>query len=417
MNNISEILPSSQQSDKTDENPDAETCLSAPFEINAHDHHFTFYSRGHDRLDALIKHIASARESLHAFYFLYEPDAAGRKVRDALIEAAKRGVDTCLYIDAFGSGAEDEFFDSLIAAGGRFKQFSASWNVQFLIRNHQKMAIADRKRVMGGGFNISDEYFAPLEQNGWCDLGVMIEGPIVERFNEWFDCVEEWIQSDGSELRKIQAMVRDWDPGTGPVQLIMGGPTAVSSDWAVRFKQDLTRSKRTDLVTAYFSPPRTMRRVLRKAARNSKLRMILASKSDMAVTVLAARLHYKRLGKAGAKVVEFQPSKLHMKLLVTDDITYFGSGNLDMRSVRLNLEMMVRVEDAALAAKMRELIDGLERSSAPIDKKWRKLHAGPTNWLRWVISSFMLRAVDYNLARRFNLGPTKLRNVRPRRGD
>ncbi len=389
--------------------------LSEPFEVAVHDHKFTFFPRGQDRLDALLDHIGSAQESLHAFYFLFEADTVGRKVRDALIAAAERGVDTRLYIDAYGSDADDQFFEPLIAAGGCFKRFSASWNVQYLIRNHQKMAIADRSHVMGGGFNISQEYFAPLQDEGWCDLGVAIEGPIVERFNEWFDCIEQWIESDGSQLRKIRELVRDWETGSGPVQLIMGGPTAVSSDWAVRFKKDIAQSNNLDLVTAYFSPPRAMRRVLRKAAVAGNLRMILAGKSDMALTVMAARVHYRRLLKAGVGLFEYQPSKLHMKLLVMDDITYFGSGNLDMRSVRLNLELMVRIEDAMLASKMRSLIDQLEHSSAPIDATWRKIHASPINRIKWFVSSFMLRFVDYKLSRRLGLGPPGLKSVRPQR--
>ena len=385
-----------------------------PFSVKSHEHEFTFYPGGAERLQVLIDHIESAKHSVRAFYFLFEPDGTGAKVRDALIAAAKRGVDTVLYIDAFGSNATDEFFDDLIAAGGRFSQFAPSWNVQFLIRNHQKMAIVDRKRVLGGGFNISDEYFAPPEENGWCDLGVMIEGPLVERFNEWFDEIDEWISSDGSELRAVRDMVRDWDTGDGPVQLIMGGPTAVSSDWAVRFKRDMARADRIDLVTAYFSPPRSMRRVLRKAARHSKLRMILASKSDFEITVLAGRLHYKKLLKAGTRLFEYQPSKLHMKLLVVDDTVYFGSGNLDRRSIRLNLEMMVRVEDAEMANRMRGLMDHMEKGSRPVDKSWFAQYAKWSDKLRWTVSSFMLRSVDYNLARKLNLGPSDLKNNSPR---
>ncbi len=377
-----------------------------------HGHRFMFYPHGADRLAALLDHIESAQESLHAFYFQYDTDDTGKKVRNALIAAAERGVDTCLYIDSFGSNAEDGFFDDLVAAGARFAQFSPSFNKRFLIRNHQKMAIADRKSVMSGGFNIADEYFASPEENGWCDLGVKIDGPLVDRFNEWFAEIDEWINSDGSEFRKVREMVRDWDSEEGSVQLLMGGPTTISSQWAVRFKQDLARSDRLDLITAYFSPPRSTRRALKRAAKRSKLRMILASKSDFAITVLAARLHYRRLVKSGAKLFEFQPTKLHMKLMVLDDITYFGSGNLDMRSVRLNLELMIRVEDAGMAAKMREMMDHMEQSSRPVDKSWFAQYAKWSDRLRWFVSYFMLRSVDYNFSRHFGLGPSNLKNAR-----
>lgn len=385
-----------------------------PFEVQAHGHTFTFLPRGEDRLEALLELIASARETLDCFYFLYAEDSAGQKVLDALTHAARRGVAVRLYIDAFGSSAEPDFFNSLIDAGGVFERFQARFTKRFLIRNHQKMAIADNARVMSGGFNISDAYFAEPSQNGWKDLGVHIEGPIVQRFTDWFECIHEWITTDGSEFRRIREMVRDWDPGDGPVQLIMGGPTSVTSDWAVRFKRDLADAKRLDIVTAYFIPPRSMRRVLRRAARSKALRLIAASKSDFAITVLAARIHYHRLVRAGARLFEYQPSKLHMKLMVLDDICLFGSGNLDMRSVRLNLEAMLRVEDPAMAQKLREIIDDMESVSRPIDRQWFAQYAGLSDRLRWLVSSFMLRFVDYNVSRQLNLGPSKLKNASPK---
>ncbi len=382
------------------------------------DHTFAFYPRGEDRLEALLELIGSAQKTLDCFYFLYAEDESGTRVRDALIEAARRGVAVRLYIDAFGSSAEPPFFEELVGAGGTFARFHAQFSKRFLIRNHQKMAIADNQRVMAGGFNVSDNYFARSCDSGWCDLGVRIVGPIVQRYTEWFECIDQWINTEGSEFRRIREMVRDWDPGEGPIQLIMGGPTSVTSDWAVRFKQDLIKAKRLDIVTAYFSPPRSVRRVLRRAARKHRLRMILASKSDFALTVLAARIHYKRLVRAGARLFEFQPCKLHMKLMVLDDICHFGSGNLDMRSMRLNLEVMVRVEDARMAEKLRECIDAMEQASRPVDKSWFAQYGGISDRLRWLVSTFMLRFVDYNLSRQLNLGPSKLKNASPNhRGD
>ena len=382
-----------------------------PFTVHAHDHEFTFYPGGKDRLDALIEHIGSAKKTLKCFYFEYDEDDAGAKVRDALADAARRGVEVSLYIDAVGSTAKPPFFEVLQEAGGTFDRFQADVSKRALIRNHQKMVIVDNERVMAGGFNITDGYFSTAKDNGWKDLGVKITGPIVQRYTDWYACIEKWIETDGSEFRLIREMVRDWDSEDGPVRLIMGGPTSVTSEWVVRFKEDLARTKRRDIVTAYFAPPRSVRRVLRRAAKTGQMRMILASKSDFAITVLAARIHYRRLVRAGTRLFEYQPSKLHMKLMVLDDICYFGSGNLDMRSVRLNLEIMLRVEDAGMAAKLREVIDDMEQVSRPVDKSWFRQYAGWTDKVRWLVSSFMLRFVDYKLSRKLNLGPSKLKNA------
>lgn len=383
-----------------------------PFTLPAAGSRFTFYPRGADRLEALIELIEGAHDTLDAFYFEYDPDETGIRVRDALVAAARRGVRVRLYVDAFGSGAQPDFFSDLVDAGGTFNRFQARWNIRFLIRNHQKMAIADGERVMSGGFNIADAYFAPPQGFGWTDLGVRIEGALTQRFAAWFALIHEWMTADGSEFRRIRSLVRDWDGGDGPVQLLLGGPTTVTSSWARAFKRDLAHSERTDIVTAYFSPPRSVRRALRRAAHHARLRMILARWSDAQITVRAARLHYKRMVRNGAALFEYQPTKLHMKLIILDNVAYIGSGNLDMRSVRLNLELMIRVEDASIADRLRVLIDALEAESHAVDSAWLAEHGGVGNRLRSLWASAMMRFVDYKLARSLNLGAPSRANTR-----
>ncbi len=378
-----------------------EYCEAERFEIKAQEHSFTFYPTGSDRLEALVEHIGSAKQSLKAFYYLFQPDQSGERVRDALVEAAQRGVDVHLIVDDFGSDAPVKFFDPLVEAGGKFSVFSARWSVRYLIRNHQKFAIVDGTRVMTGGANVSDHYFEKPCNNGWCDLSVAIEGEVVERFTDWFGQIVDWIEKDGSQLRSLRRMIRQWNPGEGPVQLLVGGPSVSLYGWARRFRQDLVSAKRLDLVSAYFTPHRSMRRQMAKVARRGKARLITAGKSDIDATIAAARLLYRSLLKAGAKIYEFQPSKLHMKLLIVDDGSYVGSANLDKRSIRINVELMVRVEDAALADRLRELMDHMQTASDPITpKRYKELSAFPAR-LKWT-GAYMLAGADYWVTRKLN---------------
>lgn len=375
-----------------------------PFTVEAQGHTFSFYPDGQDRLDRLMEHIESAQECMQMFYFMFQEDNAGVRVRDALIAAAKRGVEVELMVDDFGTDAPEEFFEPLREAGGRFDLFSPRLGVRYLIRNHQKMAIADRCRVMAGGFNVSDHYFSGPPDNGWCDLGVHIEGPVTQQFCDWFDQLKEWIENKSSDFRLIRKKVRAWDGGDGPVRLLIGGPGKSPSDWAICAKQDIANSNRLDMVMAYFSPPRSFRRVMNRLARRGSARVIMAGKSDNTTTIAAARSLYRSMIKAGTKIYEFKPCKLHMKLMVIDDTSYFGSANFDHRSIRLNLELMVRVEDAELASKLREMIDHVEQASEPITKDWI---AGQSNWfnrLRWRLGRYIVSSIDYTITRRLNLG-------------
>src|SRR5690348_15972907 len=99
-------------------------------------------------------------------------------------------------------------------------------------------------------------------------------------------------------------------------------------------------------------------------ARRGKVRIVNAGKSDNRATIGAARVFYWRLLKRGVELYEYRPSKLHTKLIVIDDVVHIGSANFDMRSLYLNLEMMLRVDDPGFAALMHRFADGqIEDSS------------------------------------------------------
>jgi cardiolipin synthase len=374
------------------------------FTVTAQGHSFTFYPRGADRLAALIELIGAARETLAVFYYMFDSDGSGIKVRDALVAAAARGVKVDLIVDDFGNDAGAAFFEPLIEAGGSFATFSPKWGTRYLVRNHQKLVIADGARVMTGGANVSDHYFAAPQDNGWCDLSVTIEGAVVGKFSEWFGLLQSWVAGEAKgrthQLRRLRDIVKTWDGGAegAPVRLLVGGPLVRRGHWAWQLRKDLIAAKRLDTVSAYFSPPRSFRRQIAQVARRGKVRMVMAGKSDIAAAVDMARLQYKQLLSAGARLCEFGVCKLHMKLIVVDDASYVGSANLDKRSFRINVEMMVRIEDAALAARLRELIDHMEAASMPVTREWYAREATFLNRIRWQVA-YWLSLADYRISR------------------
>lgn len=384
----------------SDREPDY--CDLPPFSVNAQEHGFTFYPGGADRLRALLDLIAGARQRLQMFYYLFDSDASGTAVRDALVAAAARGVKVELIVDDFGNDAGRAFFQPLIEAGGEFELFSPRWGKRYLVRNHQKFAIVDRRLVMCGGANVSDHYFNPPANNGWCDLSVKIEGPVCEQFIAWFGLLKGWVESHNTgnigKLRSLRDIVRDWDGGDGPVRLLLGGPLVRRGHWAWFLRRDLAAACRLDTVSAYFSPPRSFRRQFLQVARRGPVRMIMPGKSDLAVAIDMARLLYRKLLAGGAKIFEFQPCKLHMKLLVVDDASYIGSANLDKRSFRINVELMVRIEDAGLAARLRELIDHMQASSIPVTPQWYARKATFLVRMRWRFA-YWLSLADYRFSR------------------
>ena len=377
-------------------------CDLDPFSLTAAGHDFTFYPHGQDRLKALVALVESAQASLKVFYYLFDSDAAGTMVRDALIAAARRGVRVDLIVDDFGNDAGEAFFEPLVEAGGTFAIFSPKWGKRYLVRNHQKFVIVDGARVMTGGANVSDQYFAIPADNGWCDLSVLIEGPVVEQFTRWFGLLASWVENAAEgrtrQLRRLRDIVQDWQGGDGPVRLLVGGPLVRRGHWAWVLRQDLVAAKRLDTVSAYFSPPRSFRRQMTRIGRRGEARMIMAGKSDIATAIDMARLLYGQFLRARVKLFEFAVCKLHMKLLVVDDITYVGSANLDKRSFRINVELMVRIEDAGLAAEMRRLIDHMAEASEPITPAWYAEHSTFLNRMRWRVA-YWLSLADYRISK------------------
>ncbi len=355
-------------------------------------------------MDALIELIDEAQQSLDLVFYIYEPDTSGKRVRDALANAAQRGVRVRLIVDGFGSSANANFFQPLTEANGEFRTFSAKWSRRYLIRNHQKILIADGNAAMLGGFNIADDYFTPERGDGWSDLGLVIRGAALADLERWFDTLFQWVAERQAPWRSIRLAVRDWNPQGNQVQVLIGGPTLGLSSWASSILSDLDNGNRLDMMMAYFSPAAGVIFKIAEIAKRGAASLVLAGKSDNGATIGAARSLYKFLLKRKTKLWEFSHAKLHTKLVVIDDVTYIGSANFDMRSLYLNLEVMLRIEDAEFAERMRQYIAHHRDHSEPVTLEWHRKKAGLINRVRWVLSWFLVAVVDYTVTRRLNLG-------------
>ena len=365
----------------------------------------TVQTGGHERLDALIALIDNAKESLRILYYIWLDDDSGRRVRDALIAAAQRGVHVSMLLDGFGSsGASEEFFQPLVDAKARFCRFVPKWGRRYLLRNHQKLALADGTKAIVGGFNIGDEYFGTIESGAWRDIGLQVEGPAVFAMVKYFDDLFTWSETDGGTIRQLRRMLSRHSTRQGTMSWLFGGPSRRLSPWARSLRNDLETASRADFFIAYFVPSLSMMRRIYGVAKRGRVRMVTAGKSDIMPTIWAARFSYWRLIKHNVEVYEYQPTKLHTKLIVIDDAVHIGSANFDMRSLYLNLEMMLRVDDPAFAAQMRAYIDSEIEVSDHIEPAEHRKSMTLLNRLRWAFGYFLMVTADYNVAQRLNLG-------------
>lgn len=373
----------------------------APMEVAGN--RLTLLADGPARLEALCALIDGAEESLRILYYIWEDDNAGRRVRDALRAAATRGVKVSLLVDGFGaSSAPRGFFDPLIAANARFCRFVPRWGRRYLLRNHQKLALADGRKAIVGGFNISDDYFGTAETGAWRDLGLEVEGPSTACLTGYFEALFAWAETPDASIRRLRRVLSRNSVADGPLHWLFGGPTRRLSPWARAVKEDMMHAGNLDMISAYFAPSLAMVRRIFGIARRGRARILTPAKLDHQWAVDAARFSYWRLLKRGTEIYEYQPTKLHTKLIIIDDAVHIGSANFDMRSLYLNLEMMLRVDDPAFAATMRRFVDGeiaVSRRILPAEHRARM-----TLWTRikWGLAYFLMASADYNLTRRLN---------------
>ena len=359
---------------------------------------------GCERVDTMVELIDAAEESIRLLFYLFEPDEEGERVRDALTRAATRGVSVAMILDDFGTNkAPDDFFEPIIEAGGDSCVFHPRIGRRYFIRNHQKLAIFDGKTAIIGGANLAQDYLSDGKEQCWRDLWLRIEGPTVDHARQYFDALDRWTKEGNSSTTTLKTLICDFSQKEGKLRWVFGGPRPRISPMLAAITADIDRAEELHLVAAYFSPSRAMlRRIGDIAARGGNASILTAAKSDNNATIAAARHTYKRLLRRGVDMYEFNRCRLHMKLVVVDDATYIGSSNYDFRSLYINLELMLRIEDAEFAKKMHDFA----RSEMAMSKHVTcEVHNERATWWRrmtWAISRWLTTTMDYTVSRRMN---------------
>ena len=339
---------------------------------------------GREMFPAMLVAIGAARESIRLESYIFADGQIGRQFREALTAAAARGVKVSVLVDAFGSWLlPADFFAPLLAAGGNVRYFNPLRLWRFGVRDHRKLLLCDDAVVFLGGFNLADEYDGDGVTRGWCDLGMRLESPaLAVELTKSFDELSALADFRRKPLMRLRAFKRRRkpEPRLGG-ELLLSHPGRGASPFQVALHRDLAQARDTRIITAYFLPTHRVQRFLIRAARSGgRVQLILAGKSDVLISQLAARSLYHRLMKAGVEIYEYQPQILHAKLIVSDGVTYAGSSNLDIRSLNLNYELMLRFEDQAVAAGAHEIFEQMLKHSRRIEPGWFKAQSW---WQRW----------------------------------
>ncbi len=357
---------------------------------------------GRARFDALLKLIDGAQESIKLLMYMFNDDEFGVRTKDALVAAARRGVKVKVLIDGFGSSIPSGFFDAVDENGGVTCVFHPAYGRRYLLRNHQKLSIADDRQAIIGGANIDCAYLTDTGPKHWRDLWLSIEGPEVAPVSRYFDVLLRWSASKKPKLRSLRRAIGEFSEWRGPLQWKFSGPLSIRNSWWRSIGRDINKAARLDMVFAYFAPPGAMRRRLGRLGRRGRVRIITPARSDNNATIAAARHSYSSLLRRHVEMYEYQPTKLHTKLAIVDDVVHIGSSNFDYRSLYINLEIMLRIQDAGFANAMRTYFESELRQCTWITPELHKRRANPWRRIKWALSHFMVNIMDYTVTRRLN---------------
>ena len=336
---------------------------------------FRWLRTGLEALEAMLECVPAAQKLIRLETYIYHTGSIGERFREALIAAAQRGVKVQVLIDGIGSfSLPDSFWDPLRAVGGECVWFNPVHLGRWSYRDHRKVLVCDDTVAFVGGFNIADEYHGDGVAHGWRDLGIEIRGgKLVQALAKSFDAFFGSASLRPKRLQRFRKAAHEVIIGDN-WQLLTGGPGRQLGPMQAALRQDLAKAHSVRIISSYFLPAWRLRKMLAGVCkRGGRVQLILAGKSDVPLTKFASRRLYRQLLRDGVEIFEYDPQILHAKLFLVDDVAYVGSANMDVRSLRINYELLVRIKDPEMAARAGEMFDEDLKYSRQINRMtWKK---------------------------------------------
>lgn len=371
----------------------------------------TLLKNGAEFFPALTAAIDAAVSDVRIETYIFDADAAGQRIADALKRAARRGVAVRVLVDGVGSWRTPKaFFDELRAAGVKLLIFRPvlkwfAFRRSHLRRVHRKIALLDGKVGFVGGINLLDDLNDSLSEHPRYDYAVQVEGPLLADIYPSVHHLWRWV---------ALLHLRHKDVGDRPVPVNVA---PVGNHRAAFVVRDSVRHRRSIermynhaikharssvlLVCPYFLPGRHLRRVLIAAAkRGVRITILLQGRADHRLLQMATRALYAQLLGPGITLCEYGKSMLHGKVAVVDDEwATVGSSNLDPFSLFLNREANVVVVDKGFARALRDSVMAEMQAGGTIcrveDWQKRSLLARAESWFAYGIARWAAGIIGF----------------------
>jgi cardiolipin synthase len=347
----------------------------------------TLLRNGAEYFPALEAAIRAARREVFLETYIFADDESARRITDALIDAAGRGVAVHVLVDGFGSRdlMPSDLGYRLLAAGVKFLVFrpEVRWfqfRRQRLRRMHRKIVVADARVGFVGGINIIDDMHTPGHMPPRFDFAVRVEGPLVAQMQEQAERLwtrVAWVRLHRHWRASLRAELDFARKGTQRAALVVRDNLRHRSDIEDAYLEAIHGAREEIIIAnAYFFPGRRFRQALIAAARRGvRVVVLLQGRVEYVLLHYASRALYGLLLDAGVEIHEYYKSFLHAKVAVIDGHwSTVGSSNIDPFSLMLAREANVVALDREFAAELREALQqALEIGARVVQKKrWFK---------------------------------------------
>jgi len=343
-------------------------------------------THANDTLKALIQDIEQACHNIEMVFYIWQSGGLVDQIVKSLIAASNRGVHCRLMLDSAGSR---QFFCS----SSPMKMRNAGIEVVevlkvnllriFLrrmdLRQHRKVVLIDNFIAYTGSMNMVDpRYFKQNTGVGqWIDLMVRMEGLAATTIGIVYAC--DWEIETGKRILPPPPCVNTTPfakKSNHVIQVIASGP-GFPEELIHQALLTVVYAARQQLImtTPYFVPSDDLLHAICTAAhREVDVNIIVPRNIDSMMVRWASRSFFSELLESGVKIYQFEDGLLHSKsVLVDGQLSLIGTANLDMRSLWLNFEITLLIDDAIFGSSLARTQDDYIARSVLLDaEQWAK---------------------------------------------
>lgn len=333
--------------------------------------------------DSLLNDINLAEDWIFMEFYILEPAGRVEEVLAALANARSRGVAVYVMLDSVGS---NRFLNSarcrqLVETGvDVLDVLHANVLRMFLqridLRQHRKLISIDNRIAYNGSMNLADpDWFKKHSGYGpWVDVLVRVEGPMAAIIQGTM--IFDWEMETGYRLNNALSWPEAASDGPALMQFLPTGP-AFDEDILLQVLLTAVHNAQRSVIitTPYFVPDDSLLQALKSVAkRGLEVTLLIPRRIDSHLAKYAGRSFYDELLSHGIEILRFEGGLLHTKSVIIDDhLVLVGSVNLDMRSLWLNFEATLVVDDPAFCDAMVELVAQYKQNSHRLElDEWRK---------------------------------------------